>query len=105
MKSLFLLMMALPLALGSCAPSRNAPVSAVQDGSSFDTAIIINEMSESAGIRAEYRWIKEHYSGYKVKRQSQPNYRKRPYDVIQIQFSDDRVVSVYFDISHFYGKL
>ena len=98
-------MMVLALALGSCAPSWRAPVSTVQDGSSFETAIIVNETSESAGIRAEYRWIKEHYSGYKVKRQSQPNYRKTPYDVIQIQFSDDRVLSVYFDISHFYGKL
>lgn len=103
MKNLFLLIMV--LALGSCAPSRNAPVSVVQDRSSFETAIVINETSESAGIRAEYRWIKEHYSGYKVKRQSQPNFRKRPYDVIQIQFSDDRVVSLYFDISHYYGKL
>ncbi|MEO6962018.1 MAG: hypothetical protein ABIY90_08630 [Puia sp.] len=103
MKNLFLLIMI--LALGACAPSRNAPVSVVQDGSSFETAIVINETSESAGIRAEYRWIKEHYSGYKVKRQSQPNFRKRPYDVIQIQFSDDRVVSLYFDISHYYGKL
>jgi hypothetical protein len=105
MKNIFLLTMVLLLALGSCRPSRNAPVSTVQNGSSFETAIVINETSESAGIRAEYRWIKEHYSGYKVKRQSQPNYRKRPYDVIQIQFSDDRAVSVYFDISHFYGKL
>ncbi|MDP4129410.1 MAG: hypothetical protein Q8918_00475 [Bacteroidota bacterium] len=105
MRNLYVLMAVLVLMACACSPTSKAPVNtAVADGLSFETAIVVNENSESDGIRAEYRWIKEHYADYRVKRQSQPKYKKRLYDIIQIQFSDDRVLALYFDISQFYGR-
>jgi hypothetical protein len=72
------------------------------DGKSYETAVIIQEISESAGIHAEYQWIRDHYSNYKVVQQSLNYHGKRPFDVITIQFADKRKQEIYFDISKFF---
>ncbi|MFT3705781.1 MAG: hypothetical protein QM802_25655 [Agriterribacter sp.] len=54
--------------------------------------------------RAEYKWIKEHYSDYKVKGQSLTYKNKKPYDIITITFSDGKELPIYFDISNYFGK-
>jgi hypothetical protein len=71
-------------------------------GSSFETAVMINESTESAGVPAEYKWIREHYSGYKVVRQSLMEHKKIYFDVITIQLKDDKTQDVYFNISKFF---
>jgi hypothetical protein len=71
-------------------------------GSSFETAVLINESTESAGVPAEYKWIREHYSGYKIARQSLMEHKKTYFDVITIQLSDGKTQDVYFNISKFF---
>jgi len=72
------------------------------DGKSYETSVFIQETSESAGIHAEYQWIHDHYSDYKVVQQSLNYQGKKPFDVITIQFSDDGKQKIYFDISKFF---
>jgi hypothetical protein len=75
-----------------------------RDGSSFEKAIIITEQHETQGIDAEYAWIRAHYSGYKIAGQSLNNYKKKPYDIINIIMDDGTKNAIYFDISKFFGK-
>jgi predicted Zn-dependent protease len=79
-------------------------VSAENDGSSYENAIVINEKSESAGVPAEYSWLRENYPGCMAKGQSLIFYNNKPYDIITIITADGVEKEVYFDISKFYGK-
>ena len=74
------------------------------DGSSFETAIVIHEKSESKGVDAEYKWLAKNYPGYKMISQSLSYHDKKPYDVLSIKTKDDEKKEVYFDISDFFGK-
>ena len=74
-----------------------------RDGSSFEKAIIITDTTSGAGIAAEYRYLRTYYPGYKLKRQMLSFNNDIPYDVLQIKYKG-KVQSVYFDISHFFGK-
>ena len=75
-----------------------------RDALSFETAIIIKEKNERAGVKAEYDWIKEHYANYSIEGQKLSSFKKTPYDVITIVLSDNKKVPLYFDISNFFGK-
>ncbi|MFI5204033.1 MAG: hypothetical protein ACHQF2_06005 [Flavobacteriales bacterium] len=74
------------------------------DGSSYETAIYINETNEMSGVKAEYAWLNEHYPGYKRNMQSLANHNGKPYDIIKIKTAAGDDVTVYFDISNFFGK-
>jgi hypothetical protein len=74
------------------------------DGLSFETAIVITETNDMQGTDAEYKWIRNHYSNYKIKGQSLNMHNKKPYDIITIVLSDDKELPLYFDISNSYGK-
>ena len=76
-----------------------------RDGSSFDKAIIINETSERYGDPAEYAWIRKNYPGATNNSQALVYHAKKPYDILHITTADGKTVSVYFDISKFFGKL
>lgn len=77
---------------------------AKQDGLTFETAIFITEKSEMIGPAAEYKWIKEHYTDYKVKGQALVYHNKKPFDIITIIFSYNKELKLYFDISNYFGK-
>ena len=74
------------------------------DGLSFATAIVITEKTSGAGIRAEYEWIKAHYTDYKIQGQSLNIKNDKPYDIITITLSNGKNLDLYFDISNFFGK-
>ncbi len=74
-------------------------------GLSFNTAVIINETTETKGVNAEYAWLKKNYPGYKTKSQSLVSYDKKPFDIITIGTQAGDELKVYFDISNFFGKL
>jgi hypothetical protein len=106
------------LLLLSCSPSKkglsSAPIgsdstntqraisSPMGDGKSFETAIVINETSDPKGVSAEYQWIRENKSNYRVIHQSLVIHGKKPYDIITIQYSDNTKEDIYFDISKFF---
>jgi hypothetical protein len=74
------------------------------NGLSFETAIVINETSELKGVKAEYEWIANHYTNYKVKMQALNIHNNKPYDIITITQVNGEDVGLYFDISNYYGK-
>jgi hypothetical protein len=75
------------------------------DGKSFETAIVIQEKTETPGVHAEYQWIRDHYSNYKVVQQSLARHGKKPFDIITIEFADSTRQEICFDISKFFGHL
>lgn len=79
-------------------------ISSSNDGSSYENAIVINEKNESAGVAAEYAWIRINYPESKTKGQSLNFYNNKSYDIITILTSDGVEKELYFDISKFYGK-
>jgi hypothetical protein len=87
----------------SSTPTRKvlAPV----DGKSLANAILIHAKNEEEGMEAEYGWLKAHYSGYKLKRQSLINGKKRIYDKMEIITREGKSVVLYFDITEYFGKL
>ncbi len=106
---LFLLLL---IAIGSsCSSARKtintqaaAEVSANNDGSSFEKAVVIRQDHERQGIADEYAWIRARYPGSKTKSQALSYNNKKSYDIIHIVTDDGKEVAVYFDISNFYGK-
>ena len=75
-----------------------------RDGSSFEKAVVLDEKTESAGINAEYAWIAKHYPDYKFEGQGLSFKDDRAYDLMNIETGDGRRITIYFDISNFYGK-
>jgi hypothetical protein len=85
----------------------SAKVSSGTDGGnglSIAEAIVINETTESEGVDAEYVWLKVNYPGYTLIKQSLVNAEGKPYDKMDIKTADGEKKTVYFDISHFFGK-
>lgn len=77
---------------------------AVRDGSSMQKAIIIQEITETPGVAAEYKWIKANYPGYGTQKQSLTISNKVPYDVLHIKNAEGDEKDIWFDISHYFGK-
>ena len=74
------------------------------DGSSFGKAVIIQGVrNEREGVAAEYAWLGRNYTGWKLKLQSQVGKKRRSYDIMDIS-NGSKSVSVYFDITSFFGK-
>ena len=90
----------------SCTTPKNSATStnSKQDGLSLETAVVIKEKNETTGVRAEYKWLNEHYPGYTSEGQALNWNDKVPYDVISIKLPDEKKLDVYFNISKFYGK-
>ena len=103
MKSKIIRWLLIAVIVCACSPTKNTiTIVPPGDGRSFETAVLIQETSESAGIHAEYQWIRDHYTDYKVAQQALVSHKKKPFDVITIQFSDERKQDIYFDISKFF---
>jgi hypothetical protein len=74
------------------------------NGLSIAEAIVINETNETDGVAAEYDWLKANYPGYSLIQQSLINESGKPYDKMEIKTAEGDKKTVYFDISHFFGK-
>jgi hypothetical protein len=85
-------------------PSLAAPPLVFQDGSSTANAVPIKATNERAGVTAEYRWIGEHFPGYKRGAQALLNRNGRVYDSIEIVTAAGERKKIYFDITDFFGK-
>jgi hypothetical protein len=73
-------------------------------GTSFTDAIIVDENTETAGVAAEYKWLKANYPGYSLISQSLVYNEGKPYDVMDIKTASGEEKKIYFDISNFFGK-
>jgi len=108
----FLILLLIVCFTYSCASTRsvtnktqtNSESAAPGDGSSFETAVIIREHTESAGVNAEYAWLRQNYPGYKLQKQALVQNKGVPYDVLDIITGNGEQKSIYFNISGFFGK-
>jgi hypothetical protein len=73
-------------------------------GLSCNSAIVINATNEHDGIAQERAWINENYPGARMGQQALTKCNDKPADRIDIETANGRTVSVYFDISNFFGK-
>jgi len=74
-------------------------------GLSCNSAIVIKATTEQAGIAEEHAWIQENYPGAQVPvQQSLTKCGDKPADQIEIETANGRKVTLYFDISNFFGK-
>jgi len=114
MKHILILIFALSL-LSSCSTSRTAGFSNNKsneviknnpdnDGLSYATAIVIEETTETSGINAEYKWLKEHYPGYSLRKQSLNSEKGSPYDLMYITTASGKELTIYFNIANYFGK-
>ena len=73
-------------------------------GLSIETAVVIKDKNETDGVNAEYTWINAHYPNYTTKGQALLMVKNKPYDKIDIKTKEGKALSIYFDISNFFGK-
>jgi hypothetical protein len=73
-------------------------------GLSCRSAIVIAATNEHDGIAQEKAWISENYPGATQVQQSLIKCNDKPADQIDIETTNGRKVSLYFDISNFFGK-
>jgi hypothetical protein len=81
----------------SCASQKTLP-SSDRDGLSIEKAIVIKSIPD------EYAWVKQQYPGSVVERQALLHKNKIPYDRLDVRLADGQKISIYFDISSFFGK-
>lgn len=107
-KAIPLLIFLLVLTASSCkhasSAQGNAEADASAEGTSFGNAVVIKEKTESSGVAAEYAWLKKHYPGYSLIKQTLVYHEGKPYDKMDIKTGDGKRMTVYFDISNFFGK-
>jgi hypothetical protein len=75
------------------------------DGSSIENAVIIKAPNNFAGVDAEYKWIKKNHPGWKLVTQSVVNKKGKLYDKMDFQTPEGQAVTLYFDITDFFGKM
>jgi hypothetical protein len=73
-------------------------------GLSCNSAIVIAATTEQTGIAEENAWIKENYPGAAKVGQALTTCNGKSADQVDIETANGRKVSVYFDISNFFGK-
>jgi len=74
------------------------------DGSSFEKAVAIHGATEQTGVDAEYDYLARHFPGYHQSRQSLTSHEKRRYDVLEFTTANGAKMTIYFDITEFFGK-
>jgi len=74
------------------------------DGSSAKTAVVITAPNEDKGVAAEYAWLAKHFPGYATRGQSLVHEDKKIYDTIQFTTKDGKSMTIFFDITGFFGK-
>ena len=75
------------------------------NGTSFSDAIIIKGAPNSEiGVPAEYRLLRKKYPGYRMFKQRTLSGDGKQYDIIEIKNAQGDTITIYFDITNFYGK-
>lgn len=74
------------------------------DGSSLEKAIVIHGATEQTGVDAEYNYLGKHFPGYHQGKQSLISHENRRYDVLEFTTANGAKMTIYFDITEFFGK-
>jgi hypothetical protein len=74
------------------------------DGSSAEKAVIIKNATGETGVSAEYAYLAKHFPGYKRGKQSLVRQEDRLFDVLEFTTADGKTMTIFFDITEFFGK-
>jgi len=74
------------------------------DGFSFEEAIKISDCGNTEGVEQEYLEVRKRLGNYKLIRQSLQDQSGRMYDVLELKLEDGQEITLYFDITDFFGK-
>jgi hypothetical protein len=75
------------------------------DGTSFEKAIVITGApNDSAGIQAEYQYIRSHFPGATIGYQRLVTQGTRVFDLLEFLTADHQKRMIFFDITDFFGK-
>jgi hypothetical protein len=75
------------------------------DGTTAQTAVVIDAEDDISATRAEYAWLREHVPGAKKNLQSLIHDENHVYDVLEVILPDGTKRSYFFDITRTFGKL
>ena len=106
MKTFLCLVMVLASTLAFAEPKKEAGGVKYSggDGSSAKTAVIVTAPDEDKGVAAEYAYLAKHFPGYATRSQSLTHEDKKIYDKIDFKTKDGRAMTIFFDITGFFGK-
>ena len=88
-----------------------APKPSPAGGTSVADAIVLDATSETAGVGAEYAYVRgltcaNEVGVYRVTQQAMLNEKDRAYDVLHLKCSvGTETRAIYFDITSFFGKM
>jgi hypothetical protein len=51
------------------------------EGFNYETAVFIDKKNESEGVPAVYKWLREHYTGYTLIKQTAQHKENKSYDI------------------------
>ena len=88
-------------------PRERPPATAsapVEEGASFDAAVVVEAGDERSGVARENEWIFRHYGRFRKKTVALASFLERRFDVITVELSDHTEKILYFDITAFFGK-
>ena len=88
---------------GDSKPTGGVPPIASR-GLSCESAVVIEARNTDEGIKRENAWIRENYPGARKEGQSLMTCNEKPADAIHIVTADGNKVTIYFDISGWFGK-
>jgi hypothetical protein len=91
------------LSIAACATGAGSGTKTGEIGSSVKTAVVIEAKNETEGVRAEYKWIRDHMPGWRTGSQHLLDEDGRVYDMIEVSRGGESR-EVYFDISGWFGK-
>ena len=74
------------------------------DGLDCKRRVVIKGADFQSGIAAEYAWLAAHYPGFKRRGQTLDECDGKNADRLDITTADGKQLSIYFDITDFYGK-
>jgi len=84
---------------------KEAAYVSVNDGLSYENAVIINVTNSHKGVTVEYKWLKQNYSGYSILDEKISFFDNKPFDIFTIKTREGEEKNIYFNISAFFGSL
>ena len=93
----------------ACAPKHTVTNTVIltdadRDGTSYEKAAIMQQTHEWQGILEEHAWLAKQYPGYTIVSRKLQHAGRSTYDVNQVLKIDGQTITVYLDITNFFGK-
>jgi hypothetical protein len=69
------------------------------NGTTVETAVVINLSSDAEAVHSEYSWLSQHCPGFKLKTQGLMAIGQKQYDSMEVFLPDGSERTYYFDIT------